>query len=319
MRDVRANAIRRGGGVIEATVFGRLETSCARAEIVDQYPGGRISYPTDPGVAQIFIEEWSEDLCESPFPWVPWIGHARIADAGRDYVDVYVNRRFVRRARVLDFLLERSDKAAGPKAAVPDPPEGAFVVIALLAILEPPPDRLAGCLIHPEGADYPDIYRQVFGPAPYKQCTDYVARHCEGAPSSRGPKPSKGGMAAASRGPGPGPDRGMAARRRRFRFAAAFLASGEGAFIDDCLDAFWRCLSVTADDPQKKPGDFGIGDVAAWGRILTCVIARLKPKYPHLPDPGDQPAIEAVAEAGLGNGWTIEDHIYALLDYKPEE
>lgn len=152
MYKVTAHAVRNGKS-IEVTVGGFLPNSCHTARIEDIYPGGKRVYIVDPGAAQVFIEESvkpGSNICLMML--VPWSATVSIPDRDHSKVEIFVNNQEVLEVPVVDSKSE-------------------FIVIALTG-------TNVGCSIIPKGAVYPAIYSKVFGPAPYKECQDWVAKNC---------------------------------------------------------------------------------------------------------------------------------------------
>jgi len=93
MYNVKANAIRKKGA-IHVTVFGDLPDSCYEARIADKYPGGNITYPKDPGSAQVFIEETQKPAtgpCQDVL--VPWVSQVEIPDKVHNEVTIFINSK----------------------------------------------------------------------------------------------------------------------------------------------------------------------------------------------------------------------------------
>jgi hypothetical protein len=91
MYNVKAYAVRKNGN-IDVTVSGDLSDTCHEAKIVDKYPGGTIAYPTDPGSAQVFIEETRKTgPCLDVL--VPWVSRVSIFDMEHDEVTIFINSK----------------------------------------------------------------------------------------------------------------------------------------------------------------------------------------------------------------------------------
>ncbi len=156
MYHVKAYAARKNG-IINITVTGSLPNSCYEAKVVDKYPGGNIAYVTDPGSAQVFIEESARTGLEMCLMYlVPWVGHSKIPDDTHDTVTVFIN----------------GDPVA--KAQVQKEPEN-FIVIALTASTG---DNYEGCSVIPADALYLGIYSSVYGPASKAECEKWLIENC---------------------------------------------------------------------------------------------------------------------------------------------
>jgi len=181
MHNIQASAFRIGG-TVEVIVVGQLADSCVKADIVDHYPGGRIVYARDPGAAQVFIREWREDkgvVCTLPL--IDWIDHARFPDREHDTLQVFINNELALTTPIIELPINKkalAGKDAGELRVAELMPAlaGEFIVTALLNDNN---GKHRGCRIRPEGAVYPAIYRRVFGPTSYAQCSAYVAKNCD--------------------------------------------------------------------------------------------------------------------------------------------
>lgn len=161
MHKLTAYAIREGK-TIEVTITGSLPDSCHHAKVDDIYPGGRRVYVTDPGAAQVFIEETvkpGSDICWMVL--IPWVTTVAIVDSDHDKVEIFVNNREV----LWVPIINKGDK------------NEQFIVIALTGST---PGNSTGCSIIPKDAMYPAIYARMFGPSSYDDCKAWVASNCKG-------------------------------------------------------------------------------------------------------------------------------------------
>lgn len=148
MYNVKVFAVRIGK-TIEVTISGSLPDSCHQARVVDFYPGGDRVYAKDPGAAQVFIEESAKPgMGACLMMLVPWVRTISIVDREHDKVEVFINEHEVAEVPVTILGTE-------------------YIVIALTG-------TTSGCSILPKGALYPAIYTQVFGPAAFAECRDWV-------------------------------------------------------------------------------------------------------------------------------------------------
>ena len=166
MYDLKAHAIR-VGKTIEVTISGLLANSCYQASIADIYPGGNRIYLTDPGAAQVFIQEsLKSGSANFMLRLVPWAATVSIPDKSHKKCEIFVNNHEVLEVPVQDFSTSEAFRAGNKKD---------FIVIALTA---PPDERTRGCSILPKDAYYLGIYSQVYGPATYASCESWVAENC---------------------------------------------------------------------------------------------------------------------------------------------
>lgn len=153
METISAHAVR-NGNTIEVTVSGFIPNSCYAARVQDIYPGGSRVYITDPGAAQVFIEEAikaGSELCAMVL--TPWGATVSIPDKEHDKIEIFINNHEVLEVAVMDRKKSQ------------------FIVIALTGTTK-------GCSILPEEAMYLAIYTQVFGPATYDNCKNWVLANC---------------------------------------------------------------------------------------------------------------------------------------------
>lgn len=158
MHEVAAHAVRDGKS-IEVTVSGSLPDSCHEARVRDIYPGGSITYITDPGAAQVFIEETVKPggaVCLMVL--MPWASTVTIPDATHTKVGIFINNKEVLEVPVVEKTAQ-------------------FIVIALTGST---PGSAIGCSILPKDALYPAIYSKMYGPASYDECKAWVSRNCRG-------------------------------------------------------------------------------------------------------------------------------------------
>lgn len=156
MHKLTAHAVR-NGKTIEVTVSGNLPNSCHQAQVADIYPGGNRAYITDPGAAQVFIDETvkpGSSICLMML--VPWASTVAIPDAKHTKVEVFVNNQEILEVPVID----KKDQ---------------FIVIALTGSTS---GNTTGCSILPKDALYPAIYSKTYGPAKYADCKTWVAGNC---------------------------------------------------------------------------------------------------------------------------------------------
>jgi hypothetical protein len=158
MTSISAHAVR-NGKTIEVTVSGSLPNSCHQAQVVDFYPGGSRVYITDPGAAQVFIEETvkpGSNLCLMML--VPWAATVAIPDAKHTIVEIFVNNHEVLEIPVIEK-------------------KGEFIVIALTGSTA---GNSTGCSIIPKDALYLAIYSKMYGPDTYEKCQAWVTGNCGG-------------------------------------------------------------------------------------------------------------------------------------------
>lgn len=161
MYEVTAHAVR-VGKTIEVTVSGFLPDSCHQASIVDIYPGGNIVYVKDPGVAQVFIEETTKpSVLFCTMALVPWCQTTHIYDDEHKEVEILINNKEVLQVKVIE-------KGAS------------FIVIQLTGGIVPN----GSCSIVPEGTPFISIYSQVFGPASYNECNEWIRSNCRAGVSA---------------------------------------------------------------------------------------------------------------------------------------
>lgn len=163
MHDLKAIAYQGKKGMV-VVVSGMLTNSCMEAKIIDFYPGGNIYYITDPGYAQVFIEERKkpgDDVCL--YMLVPWFARVGIPDEYHENVQIFVNEE---------------EQLIVPVQKIEETERGKFVVIALVASAG---DKYKGCSIIPENAPYLMIYTKVFGPTSRSECEKWVAENCAAA------------------------------------------------------------------------------------------------------------------------------------------
>lgn len=156
MHNITAHAVRTGK-TIEVTVTGYLADSCHQAQVSDIYPGGSRVYITDPGAAQVFVEETvkpGSGICLMVL--VPWACTVAVSDTQHNKVEVFVNNH-----EVLEVPVIAKDDQ--------------FIVIARTGST---PGNSTGCSIIPKDALYPAIYSKMFGPATYAECKTWVAGNC---------------------------------------------------------------------------------------------------------------------------------------------
>ena len=156
MFDINVYAIR-SNGVVNVTVSGTSPNSCHEIKITDFYPGGKINYIRDPGVAQVFLEETikpSSSYCLMIL--LPWARHAIVPDLSHEKVVVYINGNPVASADIQE---------------VPT----SYRVIALTASDGP---NYKACSVIPADSNYLSIYSSVFGPASKEECEDWVKKNC---------------------------------------------------------------------------------------------------------------------------------------------
>ncbi len=156
MYNVTAIAVRKNG-IIEVTVMGMLADSCRQANIKDIYPGGSFHHIVDPGEAQVFIEETVKPgggICL--FMLMPWAETTRIPDQSHNIVGVFIN----------------GEKKAETTVTEED---SKFIVIAHFNTHAP---NYEGCSIVPDGASYPKLYKQVYGPSNLDECKGFIATNC---------------------------------------------------------------------------------------------------------------------------------------------
>ncbi|MBS0423856.1 MAG: hypothetical protein JSR71_05375 [Proteobacteria bacterium] len=156
MYELNAYAVRKNG-VTQVALTGYLPNSCYTAQVKDIYPGGGIFYITDPGTAQVFIEESMKpgsDICLMVL--VPWAAHVTIPDSTYKQVTIFING---------DTVL---------KVDVKEEPKD-YRVIALTRF---PEGILTGCSIIPSDAKFPNIYSSVFGPATKDECEQWRENNC---------------------------------------------------------------------------------------------------------------------------------------------
>jgi len=155
MYQVSAFALRQKG-IIEVSVFGFLPDSCYKATIVEIYPGGNRFYIRDPGFAQVFIEEQRYEDAFCPLALVPWLTTTQIPDDLHAKVQIFINDEEVLQVTVLD-----------------EPTS--FSVIALAVLSQ---NSYFGCSIVPQEANYPKLYRPVYGPDTYENCLTFISESC---------------------------------------------------------------------------------------------------------------------------------------------
>lgn len=189
MYEVTAHAVK-VGKTIEVTVSGFLSDSCRQAAIVDVYPGGKIAYVRDPGVAQVFIEEVAKPsrfFCTMML--VPWAATTHIYDEEHQEVEILINKKEVLQIPVIQKGME-------------------FIVVQLTGGILP----AYSCSILPAGTTFLSIYSQVFGPSTYSECMEWVHSNCKHSlltSPSLGDGEAGGGSLASTEGGGSGTPRGL--------------------------------------------------------------------------------------------------------------
>lgn len=145
-------------GVIEVSLSGTLPNSCHSASVKDKYPGGGIMYVTDPGTAQVFVEELVKpDSRRCLLVLFPWFDHVSIPGSSHDQVTVFIN----------------GEKTLTVAVLKEEPTE--YRVIALTASLQ---GGSVGCSVIPADAPYSAIYTSVYGPASKADCETWLNTHC---------------------------------------------------------------------------------------------------------------------------------------------
>lgn len=161
MYDLHAEAHQTRSGIY-VTVSGLLADSCSRAKIVGTYPGN-IVHVTDPGHAEVFIDEWKETGTMCTEALVPWEQSVLIRDFDHREVAILVNGQ--------QQLVVKVEGAFPLKGEEKD-----WIVIALVGASDRPP--FWGCSIRPKDSIYPRIYRRVFGPDTRIACAHFVRGSC---------------------------------------------------------------------------------------------------------------------------------------------
>jgi hypothetical protein len=161
MYELSAEAYQTRSGIY-VTVTGLLADSCSRARITGTYPGN-IFHVTDPGHAEVFIEEWKDTGTMCTDALVPWEQSVLIRDFDHREVAIWVN--------------DKQELVVKVEGAVPfKGDEKDWIVIALVGASERPP--YWGCSIRHKGSIYPRIYRRVFGPETRMACAHFVRGSC---------------------------------------------------------------------------------------------------------------------------------------------
>jgi hypothetical protein len=167
MYDLKGAAWRTKAG-IGVELFGMLPNTCQRARIADKYPGGNIVHITDPGHAEVFIEEWTiepRNFCLEVL--VPWTGSVSIPTQDYDTVEIYVNG-----SEAITLKIQEDVKAMADLLP--------WKVIALTGISGDPKPPYFGCAIIPSRAVFPAIYTEVLGPSSRQACDEFVKKNCHG-------------------------------------------------------------------------------------------------------------------------------------------
>lgn len=156
MNNLKAYAVRKDGA-IQVSLLGNLPNSCHAASVRDKYPGGGIVYVTDPGTAQIFVEETARPEAQVCLMMlVPWVAHVTIPDATHSQVTVFVNNSIALKVEV----------------------KGEAAEYRVIALTGAPDGNTTGCSIIPADAPYLAIYSSVYGPATKSSCESWRTSNC---------------------------------------------------------------------------------------------------------------------------------------------
>jgi hypothetical protein len=161
MYDISAEAYQTRSGIY-VTITGMLADSCSRARISGIYPGN-IFHITDPGHAEVFIEEWKETGGFCTDALVPWEQSVLIRDFDHNQVAILVNGK--------QELVVNVEGGRSPLSE-----EKEWIVIALVGMSDRPP--FWGCSIRHKDSIYPRIYRRVFGPDTRIACAHFLRGSC---------------------------------------------------------------------------------------------------------------------------------------------
>jgi hypothetical protein len=153
MLEVIATALRIDR-TVQVTVHGILLNNRWGASVRGTYPGN-IAHTTDPGRAEVYIEEYENPgSLIAPRSLMPWGATVNIAGPQYTSVSIFINNREAKRV---------------PVSPMPLPSE--FEVYALTGS-----DHL-GSIIVPVGHTMGGFFHRVFGPASHEECTRWVNEH----------------------------------------------------------------------------------------------------------------------------------------------